>query len=227
MPQLRFFIFSIMVVLVWSTPAFSGQNSILTTQKIIVLDPGHGGQDTGIIAAPELFEKDITLRLAKKTAAALEKKYNVVLTRPSDTRIDLKGRITLANTANADLFVSLHLAGGNKKTYFFHYLSAPDLQTGIRQDKNDWHTQHLDHTSDSKAAADIFMSTFSKALGKKTFISISSPTATLEGARMPAVLIEPLGPSEILDKTLLLDNILDRYAILISKSIDAFISKKS
>jgi len=76
----------------------------------IVLDPGHGGKDPGAMAFGEK-EKDIVLKVAKKLKTILEKehKYEVQLTRTTDTFIPLEERTAIANTAGADLFVSIHV----------------------------------------------------------------------------------------------------------------------
>jgi len=78
-------------------------------KKIIVLDPGHGGQDPGAISVSGKYEKDLTLKMAKETKVLLEKRgYKVVLTRDKDFYIPLRGRIKKAHEANGDLFISLH-----------------------------------------------------------------------------------------------------------------------
>ena len=78
-------------------------------KKIIMLDPGHGGQDPGAISKSKKYEKDLTLKMAKETKALLEKAgYKVVMTRDRDYYVTLRGRIEKAHKANADLFISLH-----------------------------------------------------------------------------------------------------------------------
>jgi N-acetylmuramoyl-L-alanine amidase len=76
----------------------------------IIIDPGHGGKDPGAMAFG-LKEKNIVLKVAKKMKAILGKKYNyeVTLTRNSDKFLPLEERTALANTAGADLFVSIHV----------------------------------------------------------------------------------------------------------------------
>ena len=81
----------------------------VTRKKIVMLDPGHGGQDPGAISRSGKYEKDLTLKMAKETRALLEKAgYKVVMTREKDVYITLRGRIEKAHKANADLFISLH-----------------------------------------------------------------------------------------------------------------------
>ncbi|MGH9896496.1 MAG: N-acetylmuramoyl-L-alanine amidase, partial [bacterium] len=76
----------------------------------IVLDPGHGGKDTGAIGVGGLTEKRIVLSLARKLAVKLRKEMGVevVLTRKNDSFLHLEDRTAIANAENADLFVSLH-----------------------------------------------------------------------------------------------------------------------
>ncbi|MDY0350390.1 MAG: N-acetylmuramoyl-L-alanine amidase [Desulfobulbaceae bacterium] len=76
----------------------------------IVIDPGHGGKDPGAMAHG-LKEKDIVLQVAKKTAQRLRSTYayDVILTREDDRTLPLEERTAIANTAKADLFISIHV----------------------------------------------------------------------------------------------------------------------
>ena len=97
----------------------TGTSSAKTTpsRKIIVLDPGHGGQDPGAISVSGKYEKDLTLKMAKETKALLEKRgYKVVLTRDKDFYIPLRGRIKKAHEANGDLFISIHADSAKSKS---------------------------------------------------------------------------------------------------------------
>ncbi len=78
--------------------------------KKIVIDPGHGGKDPGA-SAFGLKEKNIVLEIAKKLAPILEKETGaeVILTRTTDIYIPLEERTAIANTNDADLFISLHI----------------------------------------------------------------------------------------------------------------------
>jgi N-acetylmuramoyl-L-alanine amidase len=80
------------------------------SRPVLVLDPGHGGIDTGTRAAGGELEKDIVLDLAKRLRDRIEKsgKYRVVMTRTDDTFIPLAERVDIARKAQASLFVSLH-----------------------------------------------------------------------------------------------------------------------
>ena len=80
------------------------------SKKIIVLDPGHGGKDPGAIGYSGIYEKTITLAMAKELKAMLDKegKYTVYLTRTTDIFIPLRDRVKIARKYNADLFMSIH-----------------------------------------------------------------------------------------------------------------------
>ncbi|PWC67065.1 N-acetylmuramoyl-L-alanine amidase [Azospirillum sp. TSH7] len=79
-------------------------------KPLIVLDPGHGGQDPGAIGVGGIYEKDITLATAKEVKRQLEAtgRYRVKLTRDSDVFIRLRDRVSIGREAGADLFISLH-----------------------------------------------------------------------------------------------------------------------
>ncbi|WP_114491779.1 N-acetylmuramoyl-L-alanine amidase family protein [Candidatus Ulvibacter alkanivorans] len=81
-------------------------------KTVVVIDPGHGGTDSGAIGINGEEEKGLVLKIAKQIANLNEslfgKEYEIYLTRYSDTLVSLGSRSKLAKTLNADLFVSLH-----------------------------------------------------------------------------------------------------------------------
>jgi N-acetylmuramoyl-L-alanine amidase len=96
-----------------STPAPSqpqAQAKIGDDRPLVVLDPGHGGIDTGARAPTGQMEKDIVLDFAKRLRARLEQsgKYRVLMTRTDDTYVPLDERVRIARKAGASLFVSIH-----------------------------------------------------------------------------------------------------------------------
>jgi N-acetylmuramoyl-L-alanine amidase len=80
--------------------------------RVIVLDPGHGGSDPGVIASGAV-EKDLTLALARALKPELEQRLNarVILTREEDRDLPAERRAEVANRARADLVLSLHFDG--------------------------------------------------------------------------------------------------------------------
>ncbi len=79
-------------------------------RPVIVLDPGHGGIDTGAIGIGQVVEKDLVFLFARELKAKLEKSghYRVVMTREQDTFVSLSDRVKLAQAHGASLFVSIH-----------------------------------------------------------------------------------------------------------------------
>ncbi len=79
-------------------------------KPMIVIDPGHGGQDPGALGDAGHKEKNVTLAVAKDLKKALEDtgRYNVQLTRSTDIFIKLQDRVKIARRIGADLFISLH-----------------------------------------------------------------------------------------------------------------------
>ena len=77
---------------------------------VIVLDPGHGGEQLGASSPAGLLEKDLALSVARRVKAQLEHdlKASVVLTREKDALVHLSERVTLANKKRPDLFLSIH-----------------------------------------------------------------------------------------------------------------------
>ncbi|MEE3623743.1 N-acetylmuramoyl-L-alanine amidase [Nitrospirillum sp. BR 11752] len=91
-------------------PAPGAKPTLRDRTPLIVLDPGHGGDDPGATAVTGVYEKDITLAMARVLARALEAtgRYRVALTRDSDVFIPLRDRPGKARALGADLFISLH-----------------------------------------------------------------------------------------------------------------------
>ncbi|RPH87294.1 MAG: N-acetylmuramoyl-L-alanine amidase [Desulfobacteraceae bacterium] len=79
--------------------------------KRVVIDAGHGGKDKGAIGEGGLYEKDLNLQLAKKLALKIRQELGILadLTRGGDRFIPLEERTAIANTRQADLFISIHV----------------------------------------------------------------------------------------------------------------------
>lgn len=90
--------------------SFKSNSKPKARQKIVVLDPGHGGKDPGAIGAyGRTHEKNITLAMGKELKSLLESRgYKVYLTRSTDIFIPLRQRVKIAQKYKADLFMSLH-----------------------------------------------------------------------------------------------------------------------
>jgi len=106
--------------------------------KTIVIDPGHGGIDSGAVGNGGLKEKDVTLDIATRLRDKLIASggYDVILTREEDRKVFLKERVEFATTRKADLFISIHInavppeagAVNYVETYYF---GAPTDQRSL------------------------------------------------------------------------------------------------
>lgn len=79
-------------------------------ERIVVIDPGHGGEDPGAIGKGGTREKDVVLALGMKIKKAVNRKsgYHAFLTREGDYYVSFKKRLTMAREYGADLFISIH-----------------------------------------------------------------------------------------------------------------------
>ncbi len=101
-------------------PAQSGKGDATVKLRTVVIDPGHGGKDPGCMSRDrKTSEKDITLDIGKRLAGKIREAYpdvQVILTRDDDRFVELENRAVIANKADADLFISIHVNSVEKGT---------------------------------------------------------------------------------------------------------------
>ncbi len=127
-------------------PTADGDRSLIRALGLmigkIVIDPGHGGHDTGTIGPNGLEEKDLVLDVSKRLGKLLQTRLGaqVVYTRSDDTFIPLETRTAIANQESADLFVSVHANSSHDpdargvETYYLNFTSSPDaLEVAARE----------------------------------------------------------------------------------------------
>jgi N-acetylmuramoyl-L-alanine amidase len=92
------------------TPAPMAMGSQSDKKKVIVIDPGHGGDDPGAVGPRGTLEKDVVLGFARSLKKAFDEKkgYQVYLTRNGDYFLPLRKRVSIAEEYGADLFISVH-----------------------------------------------------------------------------------------------------------------------
>jgi N-acetylmuramoyl-L-alanine amidase len=217
------------------------QSSLDTYGKTVVIDPGHGGHDTGARGPAGAEEKAVTLNLAQMILEKLNIRYRVLLTRTGDYWLDIPGRTAVANQANADVFISIHTGGSYRhqakglSLIYFEELSTISLvkdtekstPQNIGEQAQPWDTLHIQHLSVSTKLAAILKSHLEA--GNKYSINSTrgAPILILRGADMPAVLIEVgylTNPLE--EKTLLDMEVLDDLAQKISEGIIDYFEKR-
>jgi N-acetylmuramoyl-L-alanine amidase len=200
-------------------PTSDGDRSLIRTLGLrigkIVIDPGHGGHDTGTIGPNGLLEKELVLdvsrRLGKLLAARLG--AQVVFTRRDDTFIPLETRTSIANQEQADLFVSVHANSSHDpdargvETYYLNFTSSPEaLEVAAREnaasDKSIHELQDLvkkialkekieesrEFASDVQGALHTGLAT--KNPGERDRGVKKAPFVVLIGANMPSILAE-------------------------------------
>src|SRR5262249_6923173 len=182
----------------------------------IVIDPGHGGAETGALTARGIAEKDLTMLLAQALKSRLEAALpvRVVLTRTGDEQLSLDSRAALANQLKADLFLSIHLnssvgsAARGAETYFLatqasdaHAQSAADAENAAAQSGGDgdalydlqlilWDLAQSHHLARSQRLAGLIQTELNNTLGLRDRGVKQAPFRVLMGAAMPAVLVE-------------------------------------
>lgn len=86
------------------------QGTLPQHEMVVMIDPGHGGKDSGAIGIGGTKEKHIVLQIAKRLKRRINETYGIraILTRSTDRYISLRGRLALAQKQHVDLFVSIH-----------------------------------------------------------------------------------------------------------------------
>jgi len=183
--------------------------------KRIVIDPGHGGKDPGCSRGKGAREKDIVLSMARILAKKIEKEIGceVYLTRTKDIFLSLERRTAIANTKNADLFISLHINAHKSKdirgleTYILNVATDERAMTvaareNATSEKNISDLQSILNSlllntkihESSRLARGVQKGMVSQVNGKykqaKDLGVKEAPFYVLIGAQMPAILVE-------------------------------------
>ncbi len=183
--------------------------------KTVVIDPGHGGKDPGAIGRYGTREKDVVLDISKRLKKNLEERgLRVYLTRDKDVFIPLYKRAKIAESKNADLFISVH-ANASKyrlaKGFEVYYLSeatddnaralAAAENASLDFEKNNisreeaamatvWDLKLTESRRQSKELAYYICNITSDSLNMQNRGVKGARFAVLKGSIMPAVLIE-------------------------------------
>lgn len=186
--------------------------------KTIVIDPGHGGLETGAKGKFGALEKDITLSVSKKLQALIERNlsYRVVTTRDQDVDVSLENRAAIANNNRAYVFISVHVNGSYRKDArgsetFFLSLNATDeearrlaylennsgeIESKIAgEDEDDimmilWDMAQTNYIKQSSQLAEFIQSELNSLLGTVNRGIKQAPFKVLTGVACPAVLVE-------------------------------------
>ncbi len=199
--------------------------------RTVVLDPGHGGSDTGVKGPGGTLEKDVALRLTRLIANRLKDRYQVVLTRTGDYVMERADRTGNANNVQADLFVSIHAAGSyspaTRGLQIYYYaepaIKAPDHVPGKALP---WRKVQNPHSHASNILAQRVWERTRLLADQPPGNVLAVPAAVLAGADMPAILIEAgylTSPKQ--ERNLKNNKYLFKLATAISRGIDDFFHK--
>ena len=179
--------------------------------RTIVIDAGHGGDDTGAKGVAGTLEKTVTLAVARRVRTALEARLGVrvVMTRDDDRAVPIESRTALANNNKADLFLSLHVNASFRPeaigaTVYVAALKDIDLGTqrvgsermsvfggGLRTiDIVPWGFAQIPHLTKSEEFAQTVVSALTDKVPIAPRTLEHAPLRVLESANMPAVLLE-------------------------------------
>jgi N-acetylmuramoyl-L-alanine amidase len=208
------------VVLCLAAPVSAAPQSGPAGRRIqtVVIDPGHGGTESGAKGRFGNLEKDITLAIALKLKALIERGMGseVVLTRDRDVDVSLENRSAIANNHKAGLFISLHANGAVQKkaagseTFFLSlnatdeetrrlaYLenNGSDLQSHIDPSSDDdlmmilWDMAQNAYVKESSRLAEYVQSELDAMLGLRNRGIKQAPFKILRGVACPAILVE-------------------------------------
>jgi N-acetylmuramoyl-L-alanine amidase len=192
-------------------PVFEGPVSGVRT---IVLDPGHGGEETGAKGPGGAIEKDVTLAVARQLRAVIEARLGlrVLLTRDADETVPLDDRAAIANNNKADLFLSIHANASVSPTPAgaeVFYLSLDEHGDRVKRDADAesttlptfnggqrqvelilWEMAQARHLEDSSVLASIVEQQLRARVPMSPRAIQQAPFRVLVGANMPAVLVE-------------------------------------
>ncbi len=181
----------------------------------VVIDPGHGGHDTGTIGPSGLTEKEVVLDVAQRLKQLIEERTGaeVILTRNTDIFIPLEERTAIANEKGADLFISIHANASRARsargieTYYLNFTSDPDaLEVAARENATTQESVHqlqnliqkialTEKISESQEFASVVQSAIYSHLRKAGIQQPNrgvkkAPFVVLIGANMPSILAE-------------------------------------
>ena len=184
-------------------------NSAAKKIKTIILNPGHGGYDTGVIGVSGTNEKTVTLKLCQLIKKDLSGDYRVLLTRNGDFEMNSQERCGFADRENGDLFISIHTGGAFSRSFNEMAVFYDDRKTVISDEtKNtseqwseNWDALHGKYEEESRSFGGILLTNLNAMLSKidkfddgyrkTTQMNIyGAPLFALNGCNMPGVILE-------------------------------------
>lgn len=175
-------------------------------KKLIVIDAGHGGKDSGAVFGT-LFEKSINLDIAKRLNKLLVRAgYNVIMTRTTDKYVELSERARIANDNNADLFICIH---------------NNSMPSGYAGPMTLYNSRDINQDFSSKDLADVIQTKLEKLETGSIGVRERNELAVLKQTKMPAIIAEIACMSNKKEKALLMKaSFRQKVANLLFEAID-------
>lgn len=170
----------------------------------VVVDPGHGGSDSGAIGVGGLQEKDVNLDIAKRLQAELEKlHYDVYMTRTTDVFLSLAERVEVTNKQHPDIFVSVHANSINKSSIkgtmvLYYDADYPQSDYPASAEMIGW-------SAISKSLAQDTLNAFVDKVGTVNLGLTESAVYVVRMGTVPSILVETAFVSNPSDAALLSD----------------------
>jgi N-acetylmuramoyl-L-alanine amidase len=166
--------------------------SAVRSGPIIVLDPAHGGADTGARGPGAIMEKDIVLLYARVVRVELERQgFRVLMTRNDDSNPSYDDRAAVANGRRDALFISFHIsstgAPGIARTYYYQFSSAAQQPAGS---VTPWEEAQRPFAETSRRYADVLGADLAQHFGGSPAASLPVAVRELRSVAAPAVAVE-------------------------------------
>ncbi len=220
--------------------------SLCARIPVILIDPGHGGDEDGAIFS-SLKEKDITLRISKQIKEKLKKDYKVYLTRSVDKNVSLEERAALAELLDVDIFISVHInSSKDRRSNGIETYYLKNNKTEIIKKISDIENTNLkgEKLLINNILIDLIIgktSSLSKKLAKSVHHKITvgpmkkyklknrgirpGPFYVLALSKRPSILLECGFISNKNDRNKILnDKFIDSYAISVAKGVRKYFS---
>lgn len=205
-----------------STPARQG--------PIIILDPAHGGADTGARGSGDTKEKDLVLLYARVARIELERQgFRVLMTRNDDSDPSYDDRAAIANAHHDALLVSFHIsstgAPGTAHAYYYQFPDGPSESAGASTPAAPsgvtlWEEAQRPYVDSSKRFADLLSLQLAQRFSGSPITSAAVPVRELRSVAIPAVAVEIASVST--ENPNLLGSLAQPLAVSISRTVQAF-----
>jgi N-acetylmuramoyl-L-alanine amidase len=167
-----------------------------TPRFLVVIDPGHGGAETGAVITPKLLEKDVVLALGRRLLRELQNRgIAAALLRNSDVAISLDQRATATNAARPALYISVHAANTGRGVHVFTSMLAPT--TLQREGFLPWDTaQSVFLDLSGTVAGSVAAELEARNLPNTTLVA---PLRPMNNIAAPAIAVEIAPPDDKVD----------------------------